>query len=747
MLAGFTLVATIAGMAFASGPTFWRLESQDDFLAGRTDGISVGSDGTLSLAPPVQVLNEGTDPHFWSLALAPSGDVIVGSGNEGRIHRIDSSGAATIIADTNELQVHALAVDEDGYVYAGTSPRGVVHRIDSSGAQEVFFDPEDRYIWDLAIDSRGDLIVATGDKPQIYRVDSSGFSEILFTSEETHIVSLALHRDGTIYAGTEPNGLVLRIDPNGTTTVLFDTPFQEVRALATDSAGHVYAATLNGGSRAPTGSSAVPAVSTSSTSATSATVTVTTSASPLVTPDVAALQSSSSPSNGNAAGAVYRIDPDGAAERIWQSARETPLSLALARGDRLVVGTGTDGRVFVVNQDGSSALLLSVEADQVTDVLTTSDGHTLIATSNPAKLYRLNRGRRTMGVYRSPPKDTTTVSAWGKIRWDARTPTGTSIELETRSGNSAEPDNTWSDWSASQGPPEGAQITSPRSRFLQWRATLHSTGETSPELLNVTSVYLQQNLAPTVTEITVHGPGQTFQKPLITTGQTEILGLDSALRDGVRPESGAGADDPSGSSTIAMATMSRPIYNKGYQTVTWKASDPNQDALRYEVFYRAEGESLWRTLREDLTTSVITWDTVAMPDGRYTLRVVADDTPSNPSERSRTGEKSSRSFEVDNTPPRAEQLDVSSSAGAHQVRFVAKDDISAVRQVEYAVNSGPWSVVFPSDGIADSTEESYDFTLDGYADGGVYTLVIKLTDLLGNSGTARAELRSGARRP
>jgi hypothetical protein len=67
--------------------------------------------------------------------------------------------------------------------------------------------------------------------------------------------------------------------------------------------------------------------------------------------------------------------------------------------------------------------------------------------------------------------------------------------------------------------------------------------------------------------------------------------------------------------------------------------------------------------------------------------------------------------------------------------------MSPVRSVEYAVNSGTWNVVFPVDGIADSTEERFEFHLEGYDDGGVYTLVIKLTDGLENTATARAELR------
>ena len=49
--------------------------------------------------------------------------------------------------------------------------------------------------------------------------------------------------------------------------------------------------------------------------------------------------------------------------------------------------------------------------------------------------------------------------------------------------------------------------------------------------------------------------------------------------------------------------------------------------------------------------------------------------------------------------------------------------------------------VFPTDGIADSKQESFDFVLPGYRDGGIYTLVVKVTDVLGNTVTARADLR------
>lgn len=735
------VVLSVTASVLAAVPTFWRLESQDDFLTGDTDGVSISSDGTISLAPTAQVLDEATDPHFWSLALDESGNVYMGSGNDGRIYKVDSSGTSSLVVDTNELQVHALAVDRRGTLYAGTSPRGAVYRIAPEvGTHEVLFDPDDRYVWALAVDSRNNVIVATGDDAKIYRVTPSGESEILFASEETHIVSLAIDSSDTIYAGTESNGLVLEVDTNGSTSVLFDTPFQEVSAITTDSRGNVFVATIQSSTRA-TRAPSPPATpsrdATTTAQGATATVTVTTSASPMVSTS----STTSSASSSSARGAVYRIDPDGAAEELWTSGADTPLSLTLVRDDRIMVGTGKDGRVFLIGQDKNNSLLLSVEADQVSGIQMASSGQTFLVTSNPAKLYRLDQGRRTEGIYHSPTKDTETVSSWGRIRWEARTPSGTSVQLQTRTGNSADPDNTWSEWSPDYTNANGEQIQSPRGRFFQWRAVLSSSGETTPEVMNVTAVYLQQNLPPDVSDITIHPPGRSFQKPIVTTGQIEILGMNGTLSD--RVDSGMSGMNPAAAngSPMNVTAMSRPMYHKGIQTVTWNATDPNNDELEFDVQYRAEGETLWRVLREGLTSPVIAWDTVAMPDGRYSLKIIASDSPGNPADVARTGERTSKSFEVDNTPPRVENLTTTPVTNGHRVSFVARDHNSPVKSVEYAVNSGPWNVVFPVDGIADSSQESFDFQIDGYRDGGVYTLVVKLTDSLENTATARAELR------
>jgi sugar lactone lactonase YvrE len=735
----------VAIAALASLPTFWTMENQADFLEGEVEGLSIASDGTITLAPDTRNLYEATDPFFWSLVSDRNGNLYAGSGNEGKVYKITASGDATTVADTNELQVHGLAVDRQGNVFAGTSPRGTVVKISTGGSQEVFFDPEDRYIWDLAFDSTGNLLVATGDKGNIYRVTPGGQSEVVFASQETHLVCLTTDSDGNIYAGSDSNGLVFKIDRSGKASVLFDTPFQEVHAIVLDSRGNVFAAAVNGDRPAaaapPTGAEVQPPSPAAgqppqAIGGVTESVTVTVSAAPMPTSaprpttDATGLK-----------GAVYRISPQGSVERLWSSNEDTPLSLKLERDDRIMVGTGKDGRIFLVHQDKTSSLLARVEADQVTSIYSPDGRSTYFATANPARVYRLSSERRTEGTYYSPVKDTNAVSSMGRIRWESRSSAGTGLTIQTRTGNSSKPDNTWSDWSAGYTISDGDPITSPRGRFLQWRAILRSTdGNGSPELLKVTSVYLQQNLSPSVSEIKLHPPGDTFQKPLVATGQIDIMGLDGPIET---PEGSTGLGQQPGATaatSVSPTAYSRKFYKKGFQTVTWSANDPNEDKLSYDIFYRGENETLWKLLREDVRESVIAWDTVAMPDGRYTLKVVANDKPSNPNDLSLAGEKESRSFKVDNTPPRVVGIQATGAQGGHQITFQAEDESSAIKKVEYSVDSGKWHVVYPTDGIADSKQESFDYSLTGFSDG-VHTLVVKVTDLLNNVATARVELR------
>ena len=111
---------------------------------------------------------------------------------------------------------------------------------------------------------------------------------------------------------------------------------------------------------------------------------------------------------------------------------------------------------------------------------------------------------------------------WGAIRWQAAAPQGTRIEISTRSGNTRTPDETWSDWTTPYPAQDGSPVSSPRARYLQWRAVLTGGRGEAPLLTTVTAAYLPRNIRPQVVSITINPPGTVFQRPF-PTGDPEIV--------------------------------------------------------------------------------------------------------------------------------------------------------------------------------------------------------------------------------
>jgi hypothetical protein len=137
----------------------------------------------------------------------------------------------------------------------------------------------------------------------------------------------------------------------------------------------------------------------------------------------------------------------------------------------------------------------------------------------------------------------------------------------------------------------------PEARYLQWRAVLTGRGD-GPVLTSVAAAYLQRNLRPQVRSITVHPPGIVFQKPF-STGDPELAGFE----DQSTPERKLAA--AAGSQPGASSGLGRRTYQKGLQTLVWKADDENEDDLVYDVLFRREGETAWKTLRKAMTESIL----------------------------------------------------------------------------------------------------------------------------------------------
>ena len=179
------------------------------------------------------------------------------------------------------------------------------------------------------------------------------------------------------------------------------------------------------------------------------------------------------------------------------------------------------------------------------------------ASSNQGKLFRFADPRVTEGTYESPVRDAKLASAWGRIWWRGQGP----IELQTRSGNSDKPDSTWSDWSASYTDATGAQITSPKARFIQWRAVLRGAAgaRAMPQLEDVSLAYLPRNVGPEILAITVLPPGVALQQQIQmpTDPNIESAGLDPSMFG------------------MAAQTPPRRLFQRGARSLQWQAEDRN----------------------------------------------------------------------------------------------------------------------------------------------------------------------------
>jgi sugar lactone lactonase YvrE len=730
-LAVAALILTIAATAHAGGPQFWRLEGTAPFLEGELAGLSLDADGRLRLGPAPRALFDPEAPNAWCVARDGKGVVYVGTGNDGRVFRIER-GQGTVGFDAQELEVHAVAVGPDGRLYAATSPDGAVYVVDATGTAKPFFDPPEKYIWALAFDATGRLYVATGGEGRVYRVAADGTSEVILTSSQTHILSLAFDAKGRVYAGSAPEGMVYRIDTAGKAFVLVDSPFREIKALAVAEDGSVYAATVDGrtgetiprppGPPPATGALAPQPVAEVTVTESFAVVPPAGGAPISVTPPI------ETPAVGAPKGGLLRIRPTGEVDTVWTSGDDVPYALLPSR-DGVLLGTGNKGKVYRVAEDGSWTLLATLPAEQVTALAHEGDGAILV-TSNPARVFALEAGRSGEGTFVSKVKDMEAVSSWGQLRWEGALPEGTGVRLQTRSGNTSSPDATWTDWSQPSSRQEGEPIRSERARFLQLKVTLAGRDGASPVLEAVSAAYLQRNLAPKVQQITVHPPGEVFQKPISVSGEAEILGQDPDPLTSAASARAAAAGSP------PAISFSRKLYQKGLRTVSWKAEDPNGDPLVYDVQYRTSGETRWRPLRSGLTEPVLAWDTSTVPNGRYLVRVIASDAPGNPPSLALTGWKDSPSFVVDNAPP---VISAALEPGRRdRVRATVRDDASPVRKLELSIDAGHWEEVRPVDGISDSREESYEIALPAADHPRV--VVLRATDQLGNVATVRIDV-------
>ncbi|UCC40081.1 MAG: WD40 repeat domain-containing protein [Candidatus Aminicenantes bacterium] len=667
-------------------PRKWDTRNFRDFLKGKFEGISVSYEGVLSLSPNEEKIEAPAEEFFLSLLFDQEGVGYLGTGHSGRIYKISKAGQLELYFQVPEMDIYCLAHDRGGNLYAGTSPNGKIWKITPEGKGEIFFNPRERYIWDLLFTERGVLLAAVGESGGIYEITPQGEGRLILKAEENHILCMEKARNGDLIAGSGGKGLLYRIPQGKTASVLFESPYEEIKSITLDREGNIYAAAGGEISKAKKEEKTPVSVRTETE------VTVTASSTSADLREAPSLDRSQ-PST------LFKIGPDGVPKNLWHSNEELIYSLLWQEVERkLIFGTGNKGRIYVVDKDEKVSLLVQKDSEQVYSLLP-FDSKIYTLSNNPSNLSILHSDQRFEGEYLSQVLDAKTISTWGKIKWEAQTPTGTILQFQTRSGNSSMPNDAWNAWSPPYQRNTGEQILSPKTRYIQFKIIFKTqSGKVSPQLQKVTLFYLQANIAPVIKKLELLPANEVYLKP---PEQKEVIwGLDVDLSEKIEDK------DKSKISILA-----KKAEKKGFQTITWEAADENDDKLLFSLYIRGEAESRWRILKEKWTDKIYAFDTLSFPDGVYFVKLEASDGLSNPEGVELKSEKTSRPMIVDNSLPAIRNFQVTRDGNKLVVTFQAEDILSHIEEVRYLIRPNEWKSIFPIDGICDSMIEDFKVNL------------------------------------
>ena len=628
-----------AAQASAVGTRRFSLEKSADFKGGDLKGVAVDAAGHVRAGFNLGSVPVSPGSAIWAALPLRDGSVLLGTGNEGKLLKL-AGGAVSVLAETKALVITSFAEAWGGAVVLGTLPDGKVMKWDHGKLTDLVTLKGTEHVWQVAYDERKKaLFAATGPEGKLYRITETGDAQVYFDAPEQHLMSVAIAPDGTVYAGASDKAKLYKITAPGKASVLYDFERTEVRGIAVNKQGEVFAIAneIKAGNQAPSRASR--------------------------TDGTPAAPANAAPKT-KGKGTLYKFSAEGAPDQLLDDSEEHYTSLALSDDGRPYVGTGVEGRVYTVDSSHNAALVADVDERQVSALVLSGKDQMVIA-SDPPVVHPIKGVGGPDAVWTSKVLDAGLRARFGKLDWEATGP----LQISTRTGNTKEPDDTWSAWSAGFSKP--SLIESPTARYLQVRARFAT--DPNAVLSEIDISFVTDNLRAVITSVEAKG------------------------------EAGEGADD-------ALRSSGGPVTRKPETAIalTWKVDNPDKDELRYRLQFRQLGSNTWFDLlkpQEKLTKENYSWETSDLPEGRYRLRLVATDELSNPPDRVTRDTMESSVILVDNTPPVVEGLKV---VGKH-VQGVALDGVGPIARIEIALaGSDDWTPYYPSDGIFDEQREEFD---------------------------------------
>ena len=757
-LAGVLIVAIAApALVYAEHTRFWRQSDYSDFEKGTAKGVAVRSDGRLMPASKFAAFSDPNLAYLWALRMDSRGRIYGAGGSDAKVLRFDDPANPTTVFESSELAAQAITFDAHDTLYVGTSPDGKIYKVTPDGQKSVFFDPKSKYIWALAVDPQGVLFAGTGDEGKIFAVTPDGNGQLFYQSDQRHARSLAFDAKGNLLVGTDPDGLILRIEISrkdqkqppkaGTSFVLYETDKKEVTSLLVGANGKIYAAAIGEKQRPPAPQPVSPIVTPQPApqiNAQSGAATITIQAQPVQS----AAPFSFFPST-TGGSQVVEIAPENAPTTLWTSRDELVFAMGLSASGKILLGTGNKGAIIELQGNDVYSSIAKTASAQVTSLIAGRDGAVLVGTANPGKVFTLGPNYEAEGSFESDPFDAKIFSRWGRLTWwGDHGATQGKVAFYARSGNTSSPEKNWSAWAGPYKNVAAEAVACPPARFIQWKAVFLESDKGAPPSISWVSVaYQPENVAPVVDDIAIQDPGvrvQGFSVQQAGPGAAASVQLKMPQRPGTSPFPVIVAITDTAAKPPKVEVPPQGFEEKGYQSVLWNAHDDNDDDLVFAIYYRGEDEQNWRLLKDKITQHFYSWDTTTMPDGAYYLKIVASDSPSNPPQDALTNERASDRFEVENTPPRIENLRADASGPAAKVSFDAVSSAVAIARAQYSVDAGDWLTTFPVGVLSDAPKESYRIAIPELAPG-EHTVAVQISDQFDNTTAAKVTFTVGPR--
>lgn len=672
-----------------------RSASRAATLEGTVEALAVDAEGALTLARKVERVASLEEPFIFSAAAHPDGWV-VGTGNSGRVLKVDRKGKVEELFAAAEGEIFAVYSDDDGTVWAGSSPYGKVYK-HRDGETFTVFDPGAAYIWDLRRDAEGRLLVATGFPGHVYQLPADdgadkGEAVVLYESPDSHVRAMAVAADGAIYAGTAGQGLIVRLQ-DGRRETVHDSVFPEVVSFTAADDGNVYAAVIaSEASQVNLANRQAPARKDDEEKEDEAVVTVGSGENATV--------GSRGAGNDGARSRVLALGADGSVREAAVFKEDTVHSILYHQGG-LWIATGQNGLLYRMPQPAKNkdrVLERDLEERQIA-ALAAGNGEAAVLTTNAAAFYRIPGGDMETGTYTSKVLDVKQVSRFGTLRWEGGLPDGSSVSFAARSGMSKVADATWTEWQEVGNGRSVSLSEVPQGRYVQWKTTFQ--GKTSPRLVTSELSFRQANQAPEITSMTVKAPGEILV-PSSFNPQNQVYEPWSPNREGIFTS--LQTEKKNGSRL-------KSLWKKGYRALQWEAEDANEETLEYTIELRSSdanggGTEDWLTIVEELEEPYYNFDSTVVPDGVYRFRLTASDAPDRLAGEAMNASKVSEPVTVDHSPP---EIVSARRISDNKVEIEIRDALSPLREVSYSVDTAAWEKVAAVDGLLDSRRETVTF--------------------------------------